>query len=98
MEDPDRVVVPMGFVLDDWHLMQECVRAVARNLRHDMDNEDKAHVQRRCAEVILKIDDFVVEANYLVKESRNEHRAQGVDRDSPGFDFYSAVFRGERKA
>lgn len=97
MEDPNRVVVPISFTLDDWHLMQECVLAVAQNLRADMDDWDRVYVARRCKEVAHKIDDFVVEANHLVKEAKDEHRPEGVDRDSPGFDFYSAVFRGERK-
>jgi hypothetical protein len=93
----ERVVVPITFTPDDLHLMQECLIAVAENLHDELEDDVKDYVRRRCAEVMLKVQDFIIEANFLVEEAVRGSDDQGMDDHPPGIDVYRAVFGGRRK-
>lgn len=91
-----RIYVPSSFTRDDWHLIHECLRAVGENLSDELERECQEFVQMRIADVLLKVQDFVIEANYQTKEAQRVDD-QGMDDDPASIDVYRAVFGRKRK-
>ena len=82
----------MYFTADDLHLIHECLHAVHHSLSDELEPEMQQHVRKRCTEVALKVQDFVIEAQHQSAEAQGANDQRMAD-DSPSGGIHRAIQR-----